>query len=316
MFVMAAIVALTGASGFLGRTFTKHLLASGWQVRALVRRPAPDLEDMGAIPIAGAMEQRDSLERLVEGADAVVHCAGLLKARHEGEFTAVNVEGTARLAEAAAGCPRPPRFLLLSSLAAREPAISPYAASKRGAEEALARCAGPLEHCSLRPPGVYGPGDRATLPLFRQMTQGFLLVPRVPRARFSLLHVEDLADVVDRVLAKRDWGGRVLEVDDGRDGGYGWPDLAETAGRHLKRRVRPIAVPQGLLLGPAALNRWLASVVGRSTFFTPGKLREFFHPDWVARPEPDGLLGDWQARHTFETGFPATLEWYRNAGWL
>jgi hypothetical protein len=36
----------------------------------------------------------------------------------------------------------------------------------------------------------------------------------------------------------------------------------------------------------------------------------------VARPEPDGLLGDWQARHTFETGFPATLEWYRNAGWL
>jgi uncharacterized protein YbjT (DUF2867 family) len=167
MFVMAAIVALTGASGFLGRTFTKHLLASGWQVRALVRRPAPDLEDMGAIPIAGAMEQRDSLERLVEGADAVVHCAGLLKARHKGEFTAVNVEGTARLAEAAAGCPRPPRFLLLSSLAAREPTISPYAASKRGAEETLARCAGPLEHCSLRPPGVYGPGDRATLPLFR-----------------------------------------------------------------------------------------------------------------------------------------------------
>ena len=55
MFVMAAIVALTGASGFLGRTFTKHLLASGWQVRALVRRPAPDLEDMGAILVAGAM---------------------------------------------------------------------------------------------------------------------------------------------------------------------------------------------------------------------------------------------------------------------
>ena len=316
MFVMAATVALTGASGFLGRVIIEHLLSRGWQVRALLRRPAPDLEAMGAISVAGALEERDSLKRLVEGADAVVHCAGLLKARHKGDFTAANVEGTERLAEAAVGCPHRPRFILLSSLAAREPAISPYAASKRGAEEALARTGGSLEWCSLRPPGVYGPGDRATLPLFRQMVRGFLLVPRVPQARLSLLHVQDLADIVDRLLAKRDWGGRTLEVDDGRDGGYGWADLAETASRHLKRRVRTVAVSRGLLLGPALANQWLAGAVGRSTFFTPGKLREFFHPDWVARPAADGPLGDWQARYTFETGFPATLEWYRAEGWL
>ncbi|MDX1575101.1 MAG: NAD-dependent epimerase/dehydratase family protein [Kiloniellales bacterium] len=313
---MAATVALTGASGFLGRVIIEHLLSRGWQVRALLRRPAPDLEAMGAISVAGALEERDSLKRLVEGADAVVHCAGLLKARHKGDFTAANVEGTERLAEAAVGCPHRPRFILLSSLAAREPAISPYAASKRGAEEALARTGGSLEWCSLRPPGVYGPGDRATLPLFRQMVRGFLLVPRVPQARLSLLHVQDLADIVDRLLAKRDWGGRTLEVDDGRDGGYGWADLAETASRHLKRRVRTVAVSRGLLLGPALANQWLAGAVGRSTFFTPGKLREFFHPDWVARPAADGPLGDWQARYTFETGFPATLEWYRAEGWL
>ena len=316
MILMAAIVALTGANGFLGRAVTKHLRASGWQVRALLRRPSPDLAEMGAIPVPGALEQRDSLDRLVAGADAVVHCAGLLKARNSLEFTSVNVEGTARVAEAAAACPRPPRFLLLSSLAAREPSISPYAASKRGAEQALARYGGSLEHCSLRPPGVYGPGDRATLPLFRQMAHGFLLVPNVPKARLSLLHVQDLAVIVERLLAKSDWTGRTLEVDDGRDGGYGWADLAETAGRHLGCRVRQVAVPRGLLLGPAQLNQWLARAFGRSTFFTPGKLSEFFHPDWVARTSTDGPLGDWRARFTFETGFPATLEWYRAEGWL
>lgn len=313
---MAATVALTGANGFLGRAVTKHLLASGWQVRALLRRPSPDLEAMGVAAVPGALEQRDSLERLVDGADAVVHCAGLVKARSTAEFASVNADGTARVAEAAAACARPPRFLLLSSLAAREPEISPYAASKRGAERALGAYDGVLEHCSLRPPGIYGPGDRATLPLFRQLARGFLFVPKVPGARLSLLYVQDLAALVERLLAKSDWSGRILEVDDGRQGGYGWADLADTAGRHLGRRVRQVSVPRWLLWGPAQLNQWFARVCGRSTFFTPDKISEFFHPDWVARAPTNGPLGDWRPRFTFETGFPATLDWYRSEGWL
>jgi nucleoside-diphosphate-sugar epimerase len=313
---MAATVALTGANGFLGRALTEHLLAGGWQVRALLRRPAPDLADMGAIPVPGALEERESLDRLVEGADAVVHCAGLVKARSRSEFLAVNQAGTARAAEAAAACPRPPRFLLISSLAAREPSVSPYAASKRGAEEALARCGGSLEHCALRPPAIYGPGDRAALPLFRQLARGFLFVPRVPKARLSLLHVRDLAAAVERLLAGNAWAGRTFEVDDGRTGGYGWCDLVEAAGRYLGRRVRPVAVPRSLLWGPAQVNQWLSGVRGRATYYSPGKLNEFFHPDWVARTTTDGPLGDWRARFTFETGFPATIEWYRAEGWL
>ena len=285
-------------------------------MRALLRRPAADLEAMGATAVPGAMERRDSLDRLLEGADAVVHCAGLVKARGDDEFSAVNVDGTARIAEAAAACGRPPRVLLMSSLAAREPGISPYAASKRGAEKALAAQGGALEHCSLRPPGIYGPGDRATLPLFRQLARGLLFVPNVPGARLSLLYVQDLAAIVERLLARSDWGGRILEVDDGRDGGYGWPDLANAAGRHLGRPVRQVAVPRWLLWGPAQVNQWVARARGRATFFTPGKLREFFHPDWVARTASDGPLGDWRPRFTFETGFPATLEWYRAEGWL
>lgn len=313
---MAATVALTGANGFLGRALTEHLLARGWQVRALLRRPAPDLAAMGAIPVPGALEERESLDRLVEGADAVVHCAGLVKARSRSEFLAVNVAGTARAAEAAAACPRPPRFLLISSLAAREPSVSAYAASKRGAEQALAAHGGALEHCTLRPPAIYGPGDRATLPLFRQLARGFLFVPRVPGARLSLLHVQDLAAVVARLLAGNAWAGRTLEVDDGRAGGYGWSDLVEAAGRHLGRPVRPLAVPRGLLWGPAQVNQWLSGARGRATYYSPGKINEFFHPDWVARTSADGPLGGWRARFTFETGFPATLEWYRAEGWM
>ena len=307
---------MTGANGFVGRALTERLLAAGWQVRALLRRPAPDLAAMGAVSVPGALEERESLDRLVEGADAVVHCAGLVRARSRAEFMSVNAEGTARIADAAAGRSLPPRFLLISSLAAREPSISPYAASKRGAEEAVAAHGGSLNNCILRPPAVYGSGDRATLPLFRQMTRGVLFVPKVPEARFSLLHVADLATAVERLLAHEDWAGRTLEVDDGREGGYGWSDLVAAAGRHLGRPVRLVAVPRALLWGPAHAIQWISAACGQSAYLSPGKLNEFFHPDWVARTSGDGPLSDWRARMTFETGFPATLEWYRAQGWL
>ena len=313
---MAGTVALTGANGFVGRVLTERLLASGWQVRALLRRPAPDLTAMGAVPVPGALEQRESLDRLVEGADAVVHCAGLVRARNRAEFMSVNAEGTARVTDAAAARPQPPRFLLISSLAAREPAISAYAASKYGAEEAVAAHGATLEHCVLRPPAIYGPGDRATLPLFRQLARGFLFVPKVPGARFSLLHVADLAAAVERLLAVPSWPGRVVELDDGRPGGYGWSDLLDAAGRHLGRPMRPVAVPRWVLGGPAGVNQWLCAACGRATDFSPGKISEFFHPDWVARASADGPLAAWRARVTFEIGFPATFDWYRAKGWL
>jgi nucleoside-diphosphate-sugar epimerase len=313
---MAGTVALTGANGFVGRVLTEHLLASGWQVRALLRRPAPDLAALGAVPVPGALEERESLDRLVEGADVVVHCAGVVRARNRAEFMTVNAEGTARATDATAACARPPRFILISSLAAREPGISPYAASKQGAEEAVAAHGGSLDYCVLRPPAIYGPGDRGTLPLFRQLARGFLFVPRVPGARFSLLHVADLAAAVERLLVGEGWDGRIVELDDGRSGGYGWSDLLEAAGRHLGRPVRPIAVPHWLLGGPARVNQWICAACGRSTYYSPGKVSEFFHPDWVAHPSADGPLGGWRARVTFETGFPATLEWYRAKGWL
>jgi nucleoside-diphosphate-sugar epimerase len=313
---MGTTVALTGASGFVGRAVAQRLLAGRYAVRALSRRADPDLEEAGVEAERGALEDQSSLERLVAGVDIVVHCAGALKASDNRAFAAVNTEGTVRLVNVAAAAPQRPRFLLISSLAARQPAVSAYAASKRGAEETLRRGDTNLDWCIVRPPGVYGPGDRATLPLFRQLERGLLLSPAVRGARFSLLHVHDLAGAIERLLSRPRWDGAVLEVDDGRHGGYGWSDLADAASRHLGRRVRRIAVPYGVLRLPAALNQHLARARGQPSIFTPGKLRELYHPDWVARSSPGPLLADLQAEFAFETGFPNTLEWYRRRGWM
>jgi nucleoside-diphosphate-sugar epimerase len=309
------MVAITGATGFIGRTVALHLLEKGYKVVALARRPDRALEQAGATLIQGALEDGDSLNRLVAQARTVIHCAGAIKASNEAAFYDINGAGTARLAAAANSTTGRRRFMLISSLAAREPGLSAYARSKRQGEDGLAQEDG-LERCVLRPPAVYGPGDRATLALFGQMARGWLMTPRVPDGRFSLLYVQDLAVAVEHLLRQSSWGSSLLELDDGRQGGYDWPALAEIGSRLLGRPVRRLAVPFAMLWLPAELNRWLARAVGYAPVLTPGKLRELFHPDWVARSGPSHLLADWHAEIDFEAGFPRTLSWYRDQGWI
>ena len=126
------------------------------------------------------------------GCDAIVHGAGLVRALTAREFFQVNESGTAQLLEAAAKAAPDARFVHISSLVAREPQLSPYAASKRAAEHKLAALAGARDWIALRPPAIYGPGDHELLPLFKAAKLGILAYPASPNARVSTLHVADL----------------------------------------------------------------------------------------------------------------------------
>jgi nucleoside-diphosphate-sugar epimerase len=314
---MKAPVAVTGGSGFIGREVIARLVQNGWPVRALVRRSRPDLDRAGVVAIRGSLENGAALQRLVAGAAAVVHCAGAVGAPSAAAFRLVNVIGSARLIAVAAAAATRPRFLLLSSLAAREPALSAYAESKRLGEDEVRRGAGrSIELCIVRPPAVYGPGDRATLPIFRQLRKGLLFVPAVAEARFSLIYVGDLAEMIVQLLEAPGWDGSTLELHDGRENGYCWQDLAEIAGRQLGRRVRTIAVPLPILWPAAALTQAAGAALGRSPRLSLGKLRELFHADWVCRAGATQSSAGGVALTTFESGFAHTMAWYEQNRWL
>jgi 2-alkyl-3-oxoalkanoate reductase len=314
---MKAPVAVTGGSGFIGREVIARLVQSGWPVRALVRRSRPDLDRAGVVAIHGSLENGAALQRLVAGTAGVVHCAGAVRAPSAAAFRLVNAIGSARLMAAAAAAATRPRFLLLSSLAAREPALSAYAESKRLGEDEVRRGASrSIELCIVRPPAVYGPGDRATLPVFRQLRKGVLFVPAVAEARFSLIYVSDLAEMIVQLLETPGWDGSTFELHDGRENGYCWQDLAEIAGRQLGRRVRTIAVPLPILWPAAALTQAAGAALGRSPLFSLGKLRELFHADWVCHAVPDDPLASGFPRTTFESGFPRTMGWYEQNRWI
>ena len=313
---MPGTVAITGASGFVGGHMAQRLVADDWQVRALVRRPDANLPE-GVIAVPGDLSDSASLSALVAGADVVVHCAGVVGKVNRAGFQDINVDGTARLAAAAAAnAERPPRFILMSSLAAREPGLSAYAASKRDGEEAVANHGDGLDWTILRPAAVYGPGDRATLTIFRQWRAGFMIAPSGGAQRVSLIHAGDLAAGVAALLATGRGNGETLEIGDRHPEGYSWDRMAKAGGRALGRPVSCIAVPGAVLMAAAAVNLAGHGLIGRTPMVTPGKIAELRHPNWVCDDAAMAAASDWSPALTIDDGFKDTVAWYRNHGWL
>jgi len=304
----AATVALTGATGFIGGVLARTLAANGWPVRALARprRRRPHAAGVGEW-VHGTLEDADALQRLLQGVTAVVHCAGAVRGARPADFERVNAGGTACLLAAVQRLGVAPRFLLVSSLAAREPALSPYAASKRQAETLLGQAGAGLHWAALRPPAVYGPGDREILPLLRLMRRGFAPVPGDPAARLSLLYVDDLARAVLAWLAQPAAPCAVYELHDGQPGGYTWSQLSAIAAGVHGRPVRCVPLPRALLEVTAAVNLFGARRLGYAPMFTPWKLRELWHPHWVCdNAALSGAIG-WQPQVSFEQGLRLTL---------
>ena len=307
---MSRSIAITGATGFIGGRIADRLLGAGYAVKALLRSTSPPkTSHEPAIQwIHGALEEPGSLQRLVEDVDAVIHCAGIVRGITQQSFDEVNAAGVMRLARITAKQSPTPRFLLLSSLAAREPSISPYAASKRKGEQLIADISEPLPWTTLRAPAVYGPGDRALLPLFQLMSRGVAPILGPKEARFSLLHVDDLAAAVLHWLAS-DCSQRIYELDDGRTGGYCWEDAVKTAEALRGKRVVRIPVSAFALRRLAAGNVSLARLFGYAPMLTPGKVRELRHCDWVCDNRRLSRTIDWEPRISLEAGLRNMLNW-------
>jgi nucleoside-diphosphate-sugar epimerase len=257
----------------------------------------------GALPVAGDLGDPDALRRLVSGCSAVVHAAGVVRGASRRDFDRVNTDGTAALCDVVAQTAPSARLLVLSSLAAREPALSWYAASKRAAEERVA--ASGLDWTILRPPAVYGPGDQEMRAVFRTMARGLAPVPGSPAARVSLIHVEDLARAILACLCSPQTRHRTLCLDDGKRGGYDWEELASVAGDVYGRKVHLLRVPGLLLDGVAGLNLQLARLRGRAPMLTPAKLRELRHPDWTVDNAEISALTDWRPSIRLRAGLAA-----------
>jgi len=313
---MPGVVAVTGATGFIGTHVVHQLASKGWAVRILTRR-IPGSHHF-ALPrveaVIGDLADRTALGRLVAGADAVVHLAGLVKAPSAEAIHQANVMGTRAVVEAVSASPKA-RLIHVSSLAAREAGLSDYARSKAKAETEVRKALLGISWIILRPSVVYGPGDRETLGFFKSADFGFSVIPGPRDQRISFIYISDLSDLI-HILVEDKIAGEILEIDDGKPGGYGWPEIVAAMSTAAGKRLNSLHLPAPAVRIAAGINAAVHWPGGGATMFTPGKARELRHPNWVARAPATGMLSGWKPSHRLAEGFEKTMHWYRLAGWL
>lgn len=325
-----ALALLTGGTGFVGGHAARALREAGWKVRLLARdlRRASSglLEGIELETVAGDLSDPAVLESAAAGAAAIVHVAGLVKARSLEEYREVNARGTERLIAAAARSAPDALFVLVSSQAAAGPArdgrpvreadparpVSWYGLSKREGEEALARgWKGPW--IALRPAVVYGPGDPGLLAYFRMAASGWLCVPAA-NARIQIVGVDQVALAIARAASRRDLSRRIGFLSDPLPIRLG--DFAALVARAADATPRMLRVPGPVVRMFGAAETVVEAVTGRSRPFNADKARELLAGDWLCDGDPMRADLSLPAPVALAEGLRATGEWYRRAGWL
>ena len=270
--------------------------------------------------------RRPTWLRAARGCDAIVHVAGLVKARSLEDYREVNVRGTERLIAACRESAPDALFVLVSSQAATGPArggspvregdpahpISWYGLSKKEAEDAVVGgWKGPW--IVLRPGVIYGPGDRGLLTLFAAAARGIVPVP-AGQARVHLIAAAYAALAIARASARRDLSGRAGFLCD--------PEpveiraLAGILSRLPRRPARLLPIPDFLLLLAGAAETLRERLTGRSRPFNADKAREILAGDWLCDPAPMLRRPGLPRPPSLDDGLRATWDWYAAQGWL
>ena len=299
------IIAVTGGTGFVGSRLLEQAGAGRDPVRALTRRSMRARRNVTWVD--GALDEPEKLRELMRGAEAVIHVAAVISGRTAADFDVANVEGT-RLLIAAAKEEGVRRFVHVSSLAAREPEVSLYGASKAKSEEVVRKSG--LDYAIVRPPAVYGPGDKETLELFKWAKRGLVMLP--PPGKASIIHADDLARLLLALARSDALSGALYEPDDG-SGGLTHRQLAQALGRAVGKRPLSLHMPARALRVGAVADQLMR---GGNAKLTRDRAAYFCHPDWVSDPARAVPARLWQPQIPLEEGMAETVRWYRTQDWL
>lgn len=334
-------VLVTGATGFLGSHVAERLHRGGpgpdgeganrHEVRCLVRTTSDVgfLRELGVELVEGAIDDPSSLGAAVRGVDAIVHCAGAIKAKGLEGFLRVNHEGTEHLARAALEhAPDLKRFVHVSTAGVMGPGrpgmahrveddpapATHYAHSKLAGERALLAHKDRLPIVILRPPAIYGPRDREILAFFKMVKMGLALRMGQSLQTVSMIYGPDCAEACVRALDADVPSGATFFVADGQT--YSYEEMARAIADAYGVKIRAMAsVPAPVLRVAAAFSEAFGKVADRAVIFNRDKLNELLMTDFVidARPAEEAL--GWRPAVTFAEGARRTAAWYREHGW-
>jgi 2-alkyl-3-oxoalkanoate reductase len=323
-------VLITGATGFLASHIAEQLTRAGQQVRVLVRKSSNTrfLETLEHVEfIRGSVEDATTFEAAAKGVDAIIHAAGLVKARGPHEFQSTNVGGTVN-AIAAARKNGVRRLVYVSSQSVGGPSLdgSPipihappnpvthYARSKLEGERRVLAVKDDLHVTVIRPPLIYGPRDQEVLAFFKAVKYGVLAIMGSAETKISVIYGPDCAAACIRALHADTPSGRVYYVEDGRTRTFG--ELITGVEQALGSRAwLRFPLPRRVVESVALGSELYGKVANRAVMLTRDKCNELFG-QWVCEAGPTRAELEWHPTTSFEDGAKLTADWYRKAGWL
>lgn len=194
------MIALTGATGFLGSHLAKYLSRRKFPLRCLVRKNSPRLERLHGLDLQ--INEADfgsvsSLTKALSGCDVVIHTLGLINGSDK-QLHAVNVEFTRNLVKAA-GEAGVQKFIFISSVAAQMK-HGPYGLSKHAAEETV-RASG-IPYLIFRPAWIFGPDDLNNSAILLNTLKRLPVVPLLGGGTFKIqpVYVDDVVSLVAQGL--------------------------------------------------------------------------------------------------------------------
>ncbi len=323
-------VLVTGGSGFLGSWVCELLSKRGDDVRALVRRTSntKHLKTLSKVELAeGSVEDARSVEEATRGVDAVVHCAGLVKARNEDELARVNVEGTKNLVLASKkhGVKR---FVHVSSLEASGPSsdgkpvshdqarpVTAYGRSKLAGEKVAIAEKDSLHVVVLRPGAIYGPRDVEILEAFKSVKRGLMPTIDGGHALGSFVWGPDCAEACIRAIDANVASGSMYFVDDGGPA-VSQRDFFEMIEDALGRRALiRMSLPKGLLKTVAIGVEAYGKASGKAVMLTREKAAMLLQHFVCESSRTQSELG-WKPEVPLHHGVRRAVTWYRENGWL
>lgn len=323
-------VLITGANGFVGSRLCRKFLDEGFHVVAGVRKTA-DLSLLGELELEyryGDVTQPETLGEMVTGIDYIIHNAGVVKTKRKETFFTINHQGTKSLLEAIARYnPQVKKVVYISSLAAAGPSvdgrpvteadephpITAYGRSKLAGEGVTLSFSKKFNVLSVRPPGIYGPGEREILSFFRIVNKRIKPYIGSPERRLQLVHVDDLCRAVFLAITTETKSGEAYFVAENRS--YSMRELISLLEKGCGKKGFPVRLPSPVFKAISVVSELAFKLVGATPMLTREKANELLVSWEVSTAKAKNDFG-FESQIPFEQGARETYQWYKQKGWL